>query len=194
MGTGIGYRNARARARMEDRYGTGKICTCLTSLIKTIGGEFSDRQRNANHNYAYTRQQLILSRDSSWTTALSSVSCIVLWRRQDTETRITIIVWLPYPIPVPVVYSVQCIPYTLQLHALYTCKMLTVNCTLLAWHLSSKLKTGYRYENQFCNPGFTFGVIGSFVDINIFVMKYYFIPFLHMFHFLNLLNQNLYKC
>ena len=27
----------------------------LTSLIKTIGGEFSDRQRNANHIYAYTR-------------------------------------------------------------------------------------------------------------------------------------------
>ena len=30
--------------------------------------------------------------------------------------------------------------------------------------------------------------LGSFVDINIFVMKYYFIPFLHIFHFLNLLN------
>jgi len=74
MGTGIGYRN-EARARMEDRYGMGKICTCLTSLIKTIGGEFSDRQRNANHNYAYTRLQQILSRDSSRTSALSSVSC-----------------------------------------------------------------------------------------------------------------------
>ena len=39
MGTGIGYRN-EARAQMKGRYGTGKICTCLMSLIKTIGGEF----------------------------------------------------------------------------------------------------------------------------------------------------------
>jgi len=36
--------------------------------------------------------------------------------------------------------------------------------------------------------------LGSFVDINIFVMKYYFILFLHILHFfLNLLNQNLNK-
>ena len=39
MGTGIGYHN-EAHAQMKGRYGTGKICTCLTSLIKTIGGEF----------------------------------------------------------------------------------------------------------------------------------------------------------
>ena len=38
------------------------------------------------------------------------------------------------------------------------------------------------------------GVIGSFVDINIFVMKYYFILFHHILLFLNLLNQNLHKC
>ena len=44
MGTGIGYRN-EAHARMKGWYGTGKICKCLTSLIKTIGGEFSERQR-----------------------------------------------------------------------------------------------------------------------------------------------------
>ena len=56
MGAGIGYR-------------------CLTSLIETIGGEFTVRQRNANHNYAYTRLQQILSQDSSRTSALSSVSC-----------------------------------------------------------------------------------------------------------------------
>ena len=41
LGTGIGYRN-EARVRMKGRYGTGWH---LTSLIKTIGGEFSDRQR-----------------------------------------------------------------------------------------------------------------------------------------------------
>ena len=62
MGTGIGYRN-EARARMKGWYGTGKICKCLTSLIKTIGGEFPVRQRNANPNYAYTRLQHILSQD-----------------------------------------------------------------------------------------------------------------------------------
>ena len=60
MGTGIGYRN-KARALMKSRYGTGKNCTCLTSLIKIIGGEFPVRQRNSNHNYAYTRLQQILS-------------------------------------------------------------------------------------------------------------------------------------
>ena len=116
MGTGIGYRN-KAHPRMKGRYGTGKICTCLTSLIKTIGGgkictcltsliktidgEFSVHQRNPNHNYAYTRLQQILSRDSLRTSALSSVSCTGLWRRQGTESRITRIVSLPYPIPVP---------------------------------------------------------------------------------------------
>ena len=49
MGTGIGYPN-EARARMKGRYGTGEDPYPLTSLIKTIGGEFSDHQRNANHN------------------------------------------------------------------------------------------------------------------------------------------------
>ena len=44
---------------MKGRYGTGRIYTCLMSLIKTIGGEFSDRQRNCNHNYAYTHLQHI---------------------------------------------------------------------------------------------------------------------------------------
>ena len=63
MGTRIGYR-IEARARMKGRYGTG--CH-MTSLIKTIGGEFSDRQRSPNHNYAYTRLQQILSQDSSRT-------------------------------------------------------------------------------------------------------------------------------
>ena len=72
MGTGIGYRN-EACARMKGRYSTGKICMCLTSLIKTIGGEFPDRQRNANHNYGYTRLQQILSQDSSRTSALYRV-------------------------------------------------------------------------------------------------------------------------
>jgi len=66
MATGIGYRN-QARARMKGRYGAGKICTCPTSLIKTIGGEC-----NANHNYAYTRLQQILSQDSSGPSVLSS--------------------------------------------------------------------------------------------------------------------------
>jgi len=56
MGTGIGYLND-GRARMKGRYSTGKICTCLTSLFKTIGGEFPVRQINANLNYAYTRLQ-----------------------------------------------------------------------------------------------------------------------------------------
>ena len=51
MGTGIGYRY-EARARMKGRYGTGGDPYTLTSLIKTICGEFSDRLRNANHNYA----------------------------------------------------------------------------------------------------------------------------------------------
>ena len=97
MGTGIGYLN-EACAQMKGRYGAGKICTCLTSLIKTIGGEFPVRQRNANHNYAYTRLQHILSQDSSRTSALSSVSCTGLWRRQGTEARI---VWPPYPILEP---------------------------------------------------------------------------------------------
>ena len=52
-----------------------KICTCLTSLIKTIGGEFPVRLRNSKHNYAYTRLHQILFQDSSRTSALSSVSC-----------------------------------------------------------------------------------------------------------------------
>ena len=81
----------------------GKICTCLTSLIKTIGGEFPVHQRNANHNYAYTSLQQFLSQDSSRISALSSVPCTRLWRRQGTEARITRIVWLPYPIPVPMI-------------------------------------------------------------------------------------------
>ena len=86
MGTGIGYRN-EARARMKGWYGTGKICKCLTSLIKTIGGEFPVRQRNANHNYAYTRLQHILSQDSSRASALSSVSCTgVIGKVQKLES------------------------------------------------------------------------------------------------------------
>ena len=56
MGTEIGYRY-EARARMKGRYGTEEDLYGLTSLIKTIGGEFSDRRRSANHNYAYTHLQ-----------------------------------------------------------------------------------------------------------------------------------------
>ena len=74
MGTRIGYR-IEARARMKGRYGTGWH---MTSLIKTIGGEFSDRQRNPNHNYAYTRLQQILSQDSS-RTSVHFVPCTGLW-------------------------------------------------------------------------------------------------------------------
>ena len=42
-------------------------------------------------------------------------------------------------------------------------------------------------------PGFHVMGLGNFVNINIFVMKYYFIQFI--FSFLsNLLNQNMHKC
>ena len=48
-------------------------------------------------------------------------------------------------------------------------------CIQLRWHSQSpKLKSGYRYKNQFWNRGFTNGV-RCFVDINIFYMKYYII-------------------
>ena len=57
----------------------------LLSLIKTIGGEFPVRQRNANHNCAYTRLQQILSQDSSRTSVLSFVPCTGLWRSQGTD-------------------------------------------------------------------------------------------------------------
>ena len=114
MGTGIGYRN-QARARMKGQYSTGKICTCLTSLIKTIGGKFPVRQRNSNHNYACTRLQQILSQDSSRTSALSSVSCTELWRRQGTEARITWIIWLSFPIPIPMKFTIQFNLLTYQL-------------------------------------------------------------------------------
>jgi len=77
---------------------TGKICLCLKSLIKTIGGENPVYQRNA-----YTCLQQIISQDSSRTSALSSVSCTRLWRRQGTEAKITRTLWLPYPIPVHMV-------------------------------------------------------------------------------------------
>ena len=77
MGTRIGYR-IEARARMKGRYGTEWH---LTSLIKTIGGEFSYRQRNPNHNYAYTRLQQILSQDSS-RTSVHFVPCTGLWRKR----------------------------------------------------------------------------------------------------------------
>ena len=50
----VSQRGSRTNER-SIRYG-GEDPYPLTSLIKTIGGEFSDRQRNANHNYAYTRQ------------------------------------------------------------------------------------------------------------------------------------------
>ena len=46
MGTGIGYPN-EARVRMKGRYGTGGRFVSSDVLIKTIGGEFSDHQRNA---------------------------------------------------------------------------------------------------------------------------------------------------
>ena len=80
MSIGIGYRY-EARARMKGRYGTGEYLYPLSSLIKTIGGKFSDRQRNANHNYAYTRLQQILSQDSS-STSVHFVPCTRLWRRK----------------------------------------------------------------------------------------------------------------
>ena len=90
---------------------TGKICLCLKLLIKTIGGENPVYQRNA-----YTCLQQIISQDSSRTSALSSVSCTRLWRRQGTEARITRIVWLPYPIPVPML----CHEFTLYKPNIYT--------------------------------------------------------------------------
>ena len=61
---------------------------------------------------------------------------------------------------------------------------------ILSWWdpRSLQLKTGYRYENQFWNPG-----LGSFVDINIFVMKHYFMKFLHIPHFLRISSIKIYK-
>ena len=55
---------------MKGWYGTGRSvqCTCLTSLINTIGGECTGRQRTAYHNDANTS-------DNSRTHALSFVSC-----------------------------------------------------------------------------------------------------------------------
>ena len=46
---------------------------------------------------------------------------------------------------------------------------------------SLKIKTGYRYGNQFWNLVSRMG-LGSFVDINIFIMKNYVIQFLHILH------------
>ena len=65
---------------------------------------------------------------------------------------------------------------------------ITIPC-LKFWAQSPKLKTGYRYENQFWNPGLTDGRLGSYMDIHIFVMKYYFILFLHTLHFFKSLKS-----
>jgi len=71
MGTGIGYRiEAQRRNERSIRYGVTSDVT-----DKTICGEFSDRQRNPNHNYAYTRLQQILSQDSS-RTSVHFVPCL----------------------------------------------------------------------------------------------------------------------
>ena len=87
MGTGIGYRN-EARPQMKGRYGTGKICTCLTSLIRTTGGEFPVCQRNANHNYAYTHLQQILSQDSS-RTSVHFVPCTGVMLGENSYLELT---------------------------------------------------------------------------------------------------------
>ena len=42
-------------------------------------------------------------------------------------------------------------------------------------HQSPKLKTKYRYENQFWNPGFKNGVMGSLVDINILIWTVFYL-------------------
>ena len=71
LGEAHGYWNRvslrGSRTNVRSIWYGGEYLYPLTSLIKTIGGEFSDRQRNANHNYAYARLQQILSQDSSRT-------------------------------------------------------------------------------------------------------------------------------
>ena len=57
---------------------------------------------------------------------------------------------------------------------LYSCTpVLLYSCTPTL--LSPKLKTKYRYENQLWNPGFKNGVMGSFVDINIFIWTVFYL-------------------
>ena len=57
-----------------------------------------------------------------------------------------------------------------------------------------KLKTGYRYENQFWNPGFTDG-FRQFCGYKYFCYEIlFYIVSLYSPFFANLLNQNLHKC
>jgi len=58
---------------------------------------------------------------------------------------------------------------------------------------SPKLKTGYRYENQFWNPGFTNGLT-QFCRYRYFCFEILFYLILYILPFLsNLLDQNLHK-
>ena len=54
--------------------------------------------------------------------------------------------------------------------------------------LSPKLKTGYRNENQFRTRVSRMS-LSSFVDINIFVLKYYVFQFLYILHFFESLKS-----
>ena len=54
--------------------------------------------------------------------------------------------------------------------------------------LSPKLKTGYRNENQFRTRVSRMS-LSSFVDINIFVLKYYVFQFLYILHFVESLKS-----
>ena len=66
--------------------------------------------------------------------------------------------------------------------------------TLHTGHQSPELKTRYRSENQF-KTRVSRMELGSFVNIDIFVMKYYFIQFVYILNLVsNLLIQNLHKC
>ena len=56
-----------------------------------------------------------------------------------------------------------------------------VKCTLLS-DKSQNLRQGFVTKTSFISQVFLSG-LGIFVDINIYVMKYYFIWFLHIIHF-----------
>jgi len=61
--------------------------------------ENSSRPKKCQSQWCDTHLQQTLSQDSSRTRALFTVYCTGLW--EQTKARITRIVWLPYPIPVP---------------------------------------------------------------------------------------------
>ena len=99
MCTGIGYRN---EARKVDTV-RGRSVRVWRHWIKLLGENShcvkempSTIMRILAYNRSYPKTVLGPS-------ALASVPRTGLWRRQGTEARITIIVWLPYPIPVPMV-------------------------------------------------------------------------------------------